>query len=99
MSVAANEARRIMRADRRRAVHEARLTAAASDDPAVRAEYLDLARAVGLLDPDDRRLVALRYVAGLSSQEIARELGGTASSVRGRLARAVTRLRSELTDA
>ena len=35
----------------------------------------------------------------LTSQEIAREVGGTAASVRGKLARAVARLRRELTDA
>ena len=99
MSVAANEARKIMRADRRRANRESRLTATRPEDPADRAEYMDLARAVGLLDADDRRLVALRYVAGLTSQEIAREVGGTAASVRGKLARAVARLRRELTDA
>ena len=99
MSVAANEARKIIRADRRRANHERRLTAAIPEDPANRAEYLDLARAIGQLEADDRRLVALRYVAGLTSQEIAREVGGTAASVRGKLARAVARLRTELTDA
>jgi RNA polymerase sigma-70 factor (ECF subfamily) len=99
MSVAANEARRIMRADRRRADRESRLTAIGPEDPADRAEYLDLARAVGLLDADDRRLIALRYVAGLTSPEIAREVGGTAASVRGRLARALARLRKELADA
>jgi RNA polymerase sigma-70 factor (ECF subfamily) len=99
MSVAANEARKIMRADRRRASHEGRLTVVGPEDPASRAEYLDLAGAVALLDADDRRLIALRYVAGLTSQEIAREMGGSAASVRGRLARAVARLREELTDA
>ncbi|HEX7068977.1 MAG TPA: sigma-70 family RNA polymerase sigma factor [Candidatus Limnocylindria bacterium] len=98
MSVAANEARKIMRADRRRFDRESRLTATRPEDPADRAEYMDLARAVGLLDADERRLVALRYVAGLTSPEIAREVGGTAASVRGRLARAVARLRRELGD-
>ena len=99
MSVAGNEARRIMRADRRRASHEARLSADSPEDPAGRAEYLDLARAITILDTDDRRLIALRYVAGLTSAEIAREIGGSAASVRGKLARAVARLRQELTDA
>jgi RNA polymerase sigma factor (sigma-70 family) len=88
-----------MRADRRRADRESRLTAISPEEPADRAEYLDLARAVRLLDADDRRLVALRYVAGLTSPEIAREVGGTAAAVRGKLARAVARLRRELADA
>ena len=36
----------------------------------------------GDLGPDDRRLIALRYVAGLNSTEIAAQLGGSASGIR-----------------
>lgn len=98
MSVAANEARQIMRSDRRRVARESQLAPALSSEPGQRAEYLDLAVAVARLAPDERRLIALRYVAGLSSAEIARETGGTASAIRGKLARALYRLRKELGD-
>jgi RNA polymerase sigma factor (sigma-70 family) len=59
-------------------------------------DLLDLADAVSRLEPDERRLLALRYVADLTSDDIAREVGGSASSVRGRLARIIRRLRTEL---
>lgn len=97
MSVAANEARQLMRGARRRAGHE-RLAAPAPPalEPGMRAEILDLADAVSHLEADERSLLALRYLGGLTSEEIAREIGGSASAVRGRLARIVARLRREL---
>jgi RNA polymerase sigma factor (sigma-70 family) len=48
------------------------------------------------LPPDDRRLLALRYVAGLDSTQIATHLGLSASGVRTRLARLLDRLRVDL---
>jgi DNA-directed RNA polymerase specialized sigma24 family protein len=51
------------------------------------------------LEPSDRALVALRYVAGLDSFELATALGMSASGVRARLARILDRLRLELGDA
>ena len=97
MSVAANEARQLIRAASRRHGHEQRARPPTfGADPSLRAEVLDLAAAVSHLDPDARRLLALRYVAGLTSEEIAREVGGSPSSVRGRVARLVERLRKEL---
>jgi RNA polymerase sigma-70 factor (ECF subfamily) len=100
MSVAANEARQILRSAARRDRYERRSAAPAPGlDPGLRAEVLDLAEAVSRLDVDERRLLGLRYAAGLTSEEIARELGGSAASVRGRLARLTLRLRSELGNA
>ncbi|HET6381124.1 MAG TPA: sigma-70 family RNA polymerase sigma factor [candidate division Zixibacteria bacterium] len=97
MSVAANEARQQVRAAYRRTAHERRTDVSRrGTDPAARAELVDLAAAVGRLDTDERRLLALRYVADLTSEEIGRELGMTAAAVRGRLARIVERLRREL---
>ena len=65
-------------------------------DPADHIPTLDLARALARLGPDDRTLLALRFVAGLDSNEIATQLGISASGVRSRLARLVDRLRKEL---
>lgn len=97
MSVAANEARQLLRRAHRRGTYERMAPPGLpAPDPAARVEVLDLADAVGRLDVDDRRLLALRYVGGLTSDEIARELGGSGSAVRGRLARIVARLRLEL---
>lgn len=100
MSVAANEARQILRSAARRDRYERRSpTPDHGLDPGLRADYMDLADAVSRLDFDERRLLGLRYGAGLTSEEIARELGGSASAIRGRLARLTARLRSELGDA
>jgi RNA polymerase sigma factor (sigma-70 family) len=67
-------------------------------DPASRVEDLDLARALEKLDPTDRALLALRYVAGLNSTELARGVGLSAPGTRRRLARLLARLRTELGD-
>src|SRR5919112_296858 len=58
----------------------------------------DLRRVLATLDPTDRALIALRYVAELSSDEIGRALGMTPSGARGRLSRLLLRLRGELRD-
>jgi len=100
MSVAANETRQLIRSQSRRRAHEgATLPPSSPPDPAASTDILDLADAVGRLHPDERRMLALRYVAELESAEIAREIGGSASAVRGRLARIVARLRRELSGA
>ena len=67
-----------------------------ASDPHDLAGVVDLGRALRGLSPDDRRLLALRFVAGLSSDEIAGHLGLSASGVRSRLARLIDRLRAEL---
>jgi len=53
----------------------------------------DLRRVLESLDPTDRALIALRYVAELSSDEIGRALGMSSSGARGRLSRLLLRLR------
>jgi RNA polymerase sigma-70 factor (ECF subfamily) len=100
-SVAANEARQIIRARRRRSVVEIPVDAAdaaATTDPSTRAADLDLANALARLAPEDRALLALRYVAGLNSTELGQALGMSASGTRARLARLLGRLREELGD-
>lgn len=102
VSVAANEARAIVRMRRRRPVVEldaARETAgAAGFDPATRTADLDLVNALNRLSVDDRLLISLRYVAGLDSFEIAAETGRSASGTRARLARVLDHLRRELSE-
>lgn len=67
-------------------------------DPGDRAGELDLANALAGFSPDDRILIALRYAAGLTSDEIGRVIGMTGGGVRARLARLLNRLREELHD-
>ena len=59
---------------------------------------MDLASALARLEPADRELLAMRYLVGLGSEEIARATGRSASGVRARLSRLTTRLREDLTD-
>lgn len=96
MTIAANQARQMLRSARRRRAHEGSLTPSSPVDPGSRVDLLDLAEALSHLRPDERRLLGLRFVGGLTSEEIAQELGGSASGVRGRLAGIVKRLRTEL---
>jgi RNA polymerase sigma-70 factor (ECF subfamily) len=101
-SIAANEARQLVRRQRRRAVVEISMATHERDtapDPAHAVGGLELARALAMLPAEDRALLALRYVAGLNSFELGRALGMSASGLRRRLARLLARLRTELGDA
>jgi RNA polymerase sigma factor (sigma-70 family) len=101
MAVAANEARQMLRRQRRHQVVEIEVAdvGSADGDPAANSALTDLAIAMRRLSADDRALLALRHVAGFDATEIGRELGMSASGVRSRLARLLERLRSELADA
>lgn len=98
VAIAANEARRAGRRGGRRPVTDLSrfIDQHAGNDPADAISGIDLQRALAGLPPDDRRLLALRYVAGLDSTEIARQLGLSASGVRSRLSRVMARLRTDL---
>lgn len=98
VAIAANEARQVLRRQRGKRVVDisAAMDAGAGGDPAEGIASVDLARALRTLSPDDRALVSLRFVAGLDSTEIARQLGISPSGVRSRLVRAIERLRLEL---
>lgn len=113
VSVAANEAKQLARSRSRRRVREITVDEAVDDavaaraatgrdrqwsDPGERAGELDLANAIASLDESDRTLVALRYAAGLTSDEIGRVIGMTGGGVRARLARTLLKLRKELHD-
>lgn len=59
---------------------------------------LDLRRAIDALDDDMRVVVALRFYAGMDSTEIGELLGVAPATIRGRLRRALLRLRQTLDD-
>jgi RNA polymerase sigma-70 factor (ECF subfamily) len=98
VAVAANEARQAVR--RRRTIQVVDVSeafgAVGGDDPADAIGLVDLQRVLRGLGAEDRALLALRYVAGLDSIEIAAQLGGTASGIRSRLSRLLGRLRTDL---
>jgi len=103
-TVAANEARQALRRRRRETLAEidpdgdGRPGDPAGDDPSDEIERVDLANALRHLKPEDRALLALRFVAGFDAAEIAAARGMTASGVRGHLSRVIDRLRKELGD-
>jgi RNA polymerase sigma-70 factor (ECF subfamily) len=98
MSVAANEARQMARSSRRRTVRELVVGGPTSSPGPDRAASIDLGNALAHLDPKDRILIGLRFVAGLDSEAIGREVGMSASGVRVRMHRLMARLRMELGD-
>lgn len=102
LTVAANEARGILRRQHRATIVEIDVVdheRAGVDPAAALAGELDLARAIRHLSADDRSLLALRYAAGLDSAEIGALTGRPAATVRWRLSRLLSRLRKELSDA
>jgi RNA polymerase sigma-70 factor, ECF subfamily len=105
VAVAANEARRIMRSRHSSIVEISVADIEAEGVPDRRPDPLiagiasaDLQRALASLNPTDRALIALRYVAELSSDDIGRALGMSPSGARGRLSRLLFRLRGDLRD-
>lgn len=101
VSVAVNEARQLLRRQRRRTVLE--VTADASGepggvDPATSVAAVDLRAALARLDPRDAALLAMRYVAGFDSNELAAATGISPSGTRSRLERLLRRLREDLRD-
>jgi RNA polymerase sigma-70 factor (ECF subfamily) len=103
VSIAVNEARQLVRSRARRAMVEItvdRPDEMTGDDSAGSAiRRIDLRRALERLEPDDRALLAMRYVAGFDATELAYATGRTASGTRARLARLLGRLEKELGDA
>jgi RNA polymerase sigma factor (sigma-70 family) len=101
LSITANQARRqIRRLALRRLLEPSSLgwgrnASPTGSDPDL---DLDLAAALAKLDPRDRQLIALRYVVGLTSEEIGPMVALSASAVRVRLGRLRERLRRELAD-
>ena len=101
IAVAVNEARKLMSRRRRRAEVEVASDASAEPggiDPATGVAAVDLQAAISRLDPDDAALLAMRYVAGFDSNELAAATGISPSGTRSRIERALKRLRKELSD-
>ena len=101
VSVALNEARQLLRRQGRRTrlesdVDPTRFTG--GRDPATSAESIDLTRALAHLDPEDRALLAMRYIAGFDATELSAAIGLSPSGTRNRLERLLARLRQELGD-
>jgi RNA polymerase sigma factor (sigma-70 family) len=99
IAIAVNEARQVIRRDRRRRVLEIGVGRAGGEtDPAQAVGGIDLGLALRRLTADERTLLALRYVAGFDSVEIGRTVRLSPSGVRSRLERLLDRLRKELGD-
>ena len=101
VSVAANEAKQLLRKRRRRAEVEVALDPMEDPrgiDPATGIAEIDVDQAMAKLDPDDRQLLAMRYVAGFDSTELAAATGISPSGTRSRLERLLRRLREDLSD-
>jgi RNA polymerase sigma-70 factor (ECF subfamily) len=96
-TVTANQVRRQLRRRRLGDVLRGRLRPPAPP-PDADAGHMDLAAALRSLDLRDRQLIALRYGLGLTSDEIGEQIGLSASGVRVRLQRVLSRLREELSD-
>ena len=102
VSVAVNEARQILRARRRRSLIEVPVIhldePRGGFDPGSTINLIDLRNALAQLDPADRALVAMRYLAGFDANELAYATGRSPSGTRARLARLLRRLERELGD-
>jgi RNA polymerase sigma-70 factor (ECF subfamily) len=98
VAIAATEARQLTRRQRRRTVVEIAVgpDSPTAGDPTGAISRLDLANALSHLTAEDRELIALRYVIGLDSFEIAAARGRSASGTRARIARVLAQLREEL---
>jgi RNA polymerase sigma-70 factor (ECF subfamily) len=99
--VAANEAKQLLRKRRTRARFHVMTDTSQEPggrDPATGVTGMDLREAIARLDPDDRALVAMRYVVGFDSNELGIATGRSPAAVRQRLKRLLDRLREDLTD-
>lgn len=102
VSVAVNEARQLLRARNRRALLEVPVRQTSEPkgglDPGSTTSSIDLRNALARLEPSDRALVAMRYLAGFDATELAYATGRSPSGTRARLARLLHRLEKELGD-
>jgi RNA polymerase sigma-70 factor (ECF subfamily) len=103
VSVAVNEARQLLRSRRRRSLIEVPVIQVGEQtsglDPGSTINSIDLRNALARLDPNDRALLAMRYLAGFDATELAYATGRSPSGMRARLARLLRRLERELGDA
>ena len=99
IAVAVNEARKLLKKRTRRSEVEVSTDATARPggiDPATGIAIIDLQKAMERLEPDDRALLALRYVAGFDATELSSTIGLSPAGTRTRLKRLIDRLRQDL---
>jgi len=102
IAISVNEAKQLLRKRRRRAEIEVSGDAVRQPggiDPATGIDALAVRQAMASLSPDDRALLAMRYIAGFDSAELAVAIGLSPPGTRARMARLLARLRRELRDA
>jgi RNA polymerase sigma factor (sigma-70 family) len=100
VAIAVNETKTLLKRRHRRALVEISTgphEPSGGSDPADDVPLIDLRRTLERLSPDDRALLAMRYVAGFDATELSVALGISPSGTRTRLERLVARLRRELT--
>lgn len=99
VTIAVNEAKTLLKKRHKRSQVEVRVDATVRPgglDPATGIDSVDLRSALDSLDPDDRALLAMRYVAGFNATELAQAIGLSPPGTRARLQRLLARLRTEL---
>ena len=99
VSVAINQAKDMLRKRHRTpetGIDASAIRVSGGLDPATGIESLDLLAALDHLEPEDRALIAMRYVVGFDATELAAAIGLSPSGTRTRLERALDRLRQEL---
>jgi len=99
LTIAVNEARQISRSRRRRPVVQIDSVVVEPSSAGPSPDRVDLIAALANLSAADRSLLALRYVAGIETEAIARATGRSASGTRTRLSRLLAKLREEVRDA
>jgi RNA polymerase sigma-70 factor (ECF subfamily) len=98
LSIAANEARGIMRTRAASGRREQAFVEGSGIAPRSHESLLDLERELARLAPDERAVLALRYLLGFNAKEIGDLLHLSHGAVRSRLARLIERLREVLRD-
>ena len=102
VSVAVNEARQLLRARKRRSLIEVAVIETDEPggglDPGSTISSIDLRNALARLDPNDRALIAMRYLAGFDATELAFATNRSPSGTRAHLARLLHRLEKDLRD-
>lgn len=99
VSIAVNQARDLLRKRRRRSETELvgdPPSVVGGLDPATGIEVLDALAAMDRLEPEDRALIAMRYIVGFDAAELGQAMGQTPAATRQRLKRLLDRLRREL---
>jgi RNA polymerase sigma-70 factor (ECF subfamily) len=99
--VAVNESKKMLNKQRRMSeveVHTDAPDRPGGIDPATGIESIDLRAALDRLKPDDRALLAMRYIAGFDATELSAAPGISPAGTRTRQKRLLDQLRRDLND-